>query len=395
MMTKEYLKLRFKNGEAYIRRNRIDQIKRVDGIIFDCDGVLIDVRESYNRAISKSAAYILKKMTGFPFPEDLFSDEIIHMFRVTGGFNDDWDTVYGIVMFTLSEMPSEIRECLAAFIEDAGFKNPPISRLRSIEKQWEKVGGNTLDVEFLSKLVRDLKEFTKLLDSTGRKSVDEKLLRIHGQDADFRRFYILLKRFLNSREVGKSVIATVFEELFCGALLFKKAYRINPAINTRFGLIENERLIVKPECLNSLISMLGRRNLGIASGSRRMPAEYILGELIEKFNPKSLVFAEDVEAAERLLKKPLKKPNPYSLLKAAEGFGEFRSIIYIGDSMEDAIMASRAREKMRRIIFAGVYRYTIFEEEMLRIFLKYGCDIILPTVNDLPSVLEMLGREKD
>ncbi|MCD6592550.1 HAD family hydrolase [Candidatus Bathyarchaeota archaeon] len=395
MTLKEYLKLNLENGEAYIRRDRISQIKEVDGIIFDCDGVLIDIRESYNKAISKSAAYILEKMTGFRFPEDLFSNEIIHMFRATGGFNDDWDTVYGIIMFTLSKMPSEIRKRLTTFVEEAGFRNSPIGRLRFIENCWKKIGANTLDAGFLSELVKDLKDFIKLLDSTGRRSVDENLLKIHKQDADFQRFHMLLKRFLNSKEVGRSVIATVFEELFCGARLFKEAYGINPRINMEPGLIENERLIVKPKHLDSLISILGRKNLGIASGSRRRSAEYILGELIKKFNPKSLVFAEDVEAAERLLKKPLKKPHPYSLLRAAEGFGKVRSIIYVGDSMEDAIMASRAREEIERVIFAGVYRYTIFEEEMLRIFLKYRCDIILPTVNELPSILEMLGRGKN
>jgi len=395
MTLKEYLKLNFENGEAYIRRDRISQIKEVDGIIFDCDGVLIDIRESYNKAISKSAAYILEKITGFPFPEDLFSNEIIHLFRATGGFNDDWDTVYGIVMFTLSKIPSEIRKHLTTFIEEAGFRNSPIGRLRFIENRWKKIGANTLDAGFLSELVKDLKDFIKLLDSTGRRSVDENLLKIHEQDADFQHFHMLLKRFLNSKEVGRSVIATIFEELFCGARLFKEAYGINPKINMEPGLIENERLIVKPKHLDSLISILGRKNLGIASGSRRRSAEYILGELIKKFNPKSLVFAEDVEAAERLLKKPLKKPHPYSLLKAAEGFGKVRSIIYIGDSMEDAIMASRAREEMERVIFAGVYRYTIFEEEMLRIFLKCRCDIILPTVNELPSILEMLRKGKN
>jgi len=395
MTLKEYLKLNFENGEAYIRRDRISQIKEVDGIIFDCDGVLIDIRESYNKAISKSAAYILEKITGFPFPEDLFSNEIIHLFRATGGFNDDWDTVYGIVMFTLSKIPSEIRKHLTTFIEEAGFRNSPIGRLRFIENRWKKIGANTLDAGFLSELVKDLKDFIKLLDSTGRRSVDENLLKIHEQDADFQHFHTLLKRFLNSKEVGRSVIATIFEELFCGARLFKEAYGINPKINMEPGLIENERLIVKPKHLDSLISILGKKNLGIASGSRRRSAEYILGELIKKFNPKSLVFAEDVEAAERLLKKPLKKPHPYSLLKAAEGFGKVRSIIYIGDSMEDAIMASRAREEMERVIFAGVYRYTIFEEEMLRIFLKCRCDIILPTVNELPSILEMLRKGKN
>ena len=54
-------------------------------------------------------------------------------------------------------------------------------------------------------------------------------------------------------------------------------------------------------------------------------------------------------------------------------------------------MASRAMRVRGKVLFAGVYRYTGFERELIQSFLDYGCDLIIPTVNDLPIILEKLG----
>ena len=38
----------------------IDDVKDIDAIIFDCDGVLVDITESYDTAINYTVSYILK-----------------------------------------------------------------------------------------------------------------------------------------------------------------------------------------------------------------------------------------------------------------------------------------------------------------------------------------------
>ncbi len=38
----------------------VGQIGDIDGIIFDCDGVLVDVSKSYDLAIRKTTQYVLK-----------------------------------------------------------------------------------------------------------------------------------------------------------------------------------------------------------------------------------------------------------------------------------------------------------------------------------------------
>ncbi len=386
----EYLRFSSESGEIFVRKDGTDIIRYVEGVIFDCDGVLIDVRDSYNKAISKSVSYIFKCITGRDLPEDWISNEIIHLFRRTGGFNNDWDTVYGILMFMLSHLPKESRKRIYEGIT-AKNEGSPFRRLMAV-KEYTSKKPCILDDALIEEMIKGLREFTGLLDSSGRRSVDENLLRIYGRSKDFREFYIMLREFLHGEEnVGRSIIATVFEEFFCGASLFRKVYGISPQFNNGSGLIDNGRLIIKPKTLDSLISLLGRKNLGIASGSRREPAEYILNGLIEKFNSEALIFLDDVEEAERSLGRCLRKPHPFSLLRASEGLSGSR-IIYVGDSVEDVLMAREASKRSGKFIFAGVYRYTAFEKDILRAFLEYKCDMILPTVNELPLILEELRR---
>jgi len=146
---------------------------------------------------------------------------------------------------------------------------------------------------------------------------------------------------------------------------------------------------------------LGKANLGIASGSRLKPARYVLENLLDEFSHRASVFLEIVEenessqASEGGLIVNLKKPHPFSLLKAAEAFGDFSFALYVGDSMEDAMMAWEARTLDERFLFAGVYGYSGLEDVVLSGFLKSGCDIVVPSVNELPVVLEIIKRERN
>ena len=53
--------------ELYISDDMNQKIQKFDSIIFDCDGVLVDIRNSYDNAINKTISAIMK---------ELFDDEI-------------------------------------------------------------------------------------------------------------------------------------------------------------------------------------------------------------------------------------------------------------------------------------------------------------------------------
>ncbi|KAG2474680.1 MAG: hypothetical protein NPMRth3_4370001, partial [Nitrosopumilales archaeon] len=69
----------------------------VDAIIFDCDGVLIDVTNSYDEAIIKTTDFILKEYAKVSNAIPVTS-QIIDAFKKTGGFNDEVDLTYASII---------------------------------------------------------------------------------------------------------------------------------------------------------------------------------------------------------------------------------------------------------------------------------------------------------
>ncbi len=398
-MSEGYFVRKIDGKEVYLRTDSLSQLKRVDAVIFDCDGVLVDVRDSYNKAISKASAYIFESLTGYAFSERLISDEVIFLFRRSGGFNNDWDTVYGILMFMLCSLPEKDQAKLEKRIEGVGKQSDPFERLSAISELARRQNGSEkLSREFFETTIQELKKFTELLDSTGALSVDRNLAALACSSAGF---CGMLKDFLcYSGGVGENIIATVFEELFCGAELFEETYGLKPRFHEGLGMIENERILVRHETLDRLTSILDKANLGIASGSRFKPARHALGDLLDRFKPEASVFLENMERAERDraasggARVDLKKPNPFSLLKAAEALKPFDCALYVGDSMEDVMMVREAGKADPCFLFAGVYCHSSCADAVLRDFLKYDADIIVPSVEELPLVLQELRREK-
>src|SRR5437867_12846171 len=90
-----------------------------DCALFDVDGVLIDVRRSYNAAIKKTVEYMLKSITGRSF-RILVSDPIILKFRASGGFNNDTDPTYAITLAMLANPAKNLVEGRKFLMQVAG-----------------------------------------------------------------------------------------------------------------------------------------------------------------------------------------------------------------------------------------------------------------------------------
>jgi len=93
-------------GETYyVRRDRLGDLAKVDVVVFDCDGVLLDVRESYSRAVARTTSSLVETMTVFSVPEELYDTGLNRAYKRTGGFNNDWALTYAFTMTTLAELP--------------------------------------------------------------------------------------------------------------------------------------------------------------------------------------------------------------------------------------------------------------------------------------------------
>src|SRR3972149_314933 len=75
----------------------------MDIIIFDMDGVLIDVSRSYRRTIQRTIQIYLETCLGFPKNRrSWIINEEISLFKSVGGFNNDWDLTSGLLLYLLS-----------------------------------------------------------------------------------------------------------------------------------------------------------------------------------------------------------------------------------------------------------------------------------------------------
>ena len=79
----------------------VNFIDKCEAVIFDIDGVLVDVRKSYNEAIIKTVHLILKDSYDIEIANKFPFEKLISKLRNTGGFNNDIDTAYVIILVML------------------------------------------------------------------------------------------------------------------------------------------------------------------------------------------------------------------------------------------------------------------------------------------------------
>src|SRR5438445_8177456 len=85
----------------FVDTMKIDKIKSLDAIIFDCDGVLIDVSNSYDLAIKNTTDFIVKEFAKID-QSKVVSTQMIEGFKATGGFNDEIDVTYAMILSVIA-----------------------------------------------------------------------------------------------------------------------------------------------------------------------------------------------------------------------------------------------------------------------------------------------------
>jgi len=376
----EYTEYETVIGEtSYLRRDRLKELGEVDVVVFDCDGVLLDVRESYSRAVAETTSILMEAMTGVRIPRNLFDGGLNRAYKRTGGFNNDWTLSYALTMRTLAELPESVLGNLGEVAGEILRYDTPRDRLDHFRE-------NKVEAEIpVETLYERLHGFAEDLDSSGVEAVDKALLKKLGPNIKMALGYPGI--------VGESVISTLFEEVLCGADLFERSHGFKAAFTAEStGFIENETLIVHGDTIEKLMDLLGGDRIGIASGSLYATAMHVLGDSISQIRREAQVWYENVEEAQRRREAVgLHKPAPYSLLRASKPFKPYDRVLYVGDTLADRLMVRNAGEP--KFMFAGVYGNVHNVDEARDDFLSSGSDIVAPTVNDLPELLRYAGGE--
>jgi len=366
-----YIEYRLGSQSAYVRADKLSEIRRVDVIVFDCDGVLIDISESYVKAVAKTTRFLVETFTGTTLPESLFDGALNSAYKQRGGFNNDWTLAYALVMRIFAESHGAER------INRLALES---LRCPDIHGRYKYIKENRVDVRIDSAgLHGKLMDFSMVLDETGVESVDAKLLpELEG-----------VKRALSHPGgVGESMVSTMFEEFFLGATLFQETFQTPAKFNeSPVGYVENEKVVIADKALDWLAALIGGPRFGIASGSLADTARHVLGDTLSRFNPSAQVWHDDIVAAERETEESLHKPSPYSLLRASEPFRPYNWVLYVGDTIADKLMAENAGDGF---LFAGVFGCVAAKEETRSALLEAGSAMVLASVNQLPTVLRLV-----
>lgn len=380
-------------GVVMVRTDCVAPLDTIDAIIFDCDGVLIDVRDSYIKAIHATVAYFMKGLFGVDFPATQSLMELIHTFKKSGGFNNEWDVVYSLLLHLFNELPKRLQGKMMAFrhqLADKTLSERFFFAKNMFQSQLQpQEYASLLDLGPAFALARKA-------DSTGISSIE----REFKNTPDSKGIFEVTQQFLTyPGSVGESLLTTIFEEIFCGSDLFEKQYAVKPQFYLDSGLISKEKRIVSQEILNDLASLIGQYKFGIATGRPYYLTKHTLGGLLDTFDRKASVFIEDVLEAERNERTTggeidLTKPNPFSLLQSAEGLNPFNRAAYVGDSAEDVIMVKKACRLDNRFLSVGVYSTSSFREDLISNFIELETDVILPSIKELAGLIENFGMTK-
>jgi phosphoglycolate phosphatase-like HAD superfamily hydrolase len=370
------MKLTINGYDNYIRKDQINEIQEVDTVIFDCDGVLIDVTEAYGRAVGETVSFILSLFLGVQFPTSMIDNDVIFAFKKTGGFNNDWALTYAIIMYVLASLPTEEIKKVEEIAEKSLKYGDLENRLEYVKNSRKKV-----DVTF-SNIKNELLVFAETLDETGSVRVNQVLKNV-GEE---------LKTFLGfPGMVGYGLVPTLFELLFDGAELFTETFKKTPLFKTKAGLVEEGKIIIKNDTLDNLSETIGTKNFGIASGSIENTAKHVLGSLKDQFKEEAQVWMDDVLLyMKENPESDLHKPNPFSLLKAAEAFEPYKKVLYVGDTMADLYTVRNTQKVDQRYIFMGVYQHGFPNDSIINLFIENRAAIIAANVNMLPLILNHL-----
>lgn len=387
-MRREYVRLAAEE-EVIIARDAVEDLRSVEAVIFDCDGVLIDTRRSYDMAILMTVDQIFSKMLHLEFLGQPVGTEEIRLLRSTGGFNNDAYTAHILTLWLFVNLPDDVLTRLKDLFnkEERHERRPDVL--------FQHLSRNMLSSQgYMPSLVKDVAHPIREVVAEARRSssvlvtsemIDKILAEIAAKKGflnEYNRFKQVLGR---PGEYGSGLLETIFSDLYYGEEIVSRIYGHGPYFKLGKGLYTNESIFIKEETLRRLASMLGREHLGIVSGRDRTVPEIVLGPLVKYFNMEASVFLADEE---KLGAPPsIEKPSPYSLIKSISSMGNIFKAVYVGNSAEDIMMARNAANFGVKTLFIGVTGLSSNPSLDREMFISMGADAIVETPDSLIDVL--------
>ena len=302
-----------------------------DAVVLDVDGVLVDVADSYRRAIVESVELVYGRT---------IAREAVQAFKDAGGFNDDWELTSAVGLYVLASLEGYDRSI-------DGFTDAIAERGGGLEAA-EVVVADELGA-MANRRVRDRWDPDRLRD--------------------------------------------VFQVLYLGADLYRSIEGGEPSLPTpssgsettadaQTGFIHDETTILDR---STRAWLEGHVDVGILTGRPAAEAAIALKR----------AGLDDVPAEHCFTRNDWDegKPHPGALTTLAERF-DATAVVYVGDTIDDVRTVTNATEAdpERTYRAIGVLTGGLTGEAGRRTYEREGVDRVVESVNELPSVIEPRER---
>lgn len=338
----------------------------LDVLIFDMDGVLIDVSRSYRKTIQRTIHIYLETCLGFQRSRgDWIMDEEISLFKSVGGFNNDWDLTSGLLLYLLSisgipPLPKQKRFSSIREIVHYLVAKSSISHWKTVIRLKRK--------HFLS--------FLEKVKSTGGGL--RGVRRILGTSWDG---WVYRSGDLDQ----ENMIKRVFQEVYLGKK-FTACYHLSPLFYMGKGFYLQERTLIPKKILASLRKKI---RMGIASGRPRFDAELALKRFHLRPYFNSVVTLNECDVEEKRIfqstgkKINCSKPHAYSILRVVQEIGISNPRCgYVGDVVDD-MMAAQAAKKHLSVLAIGFLSGNRNRKAARESLIKAGADLVIESPKEL------------
>jgi HAD superfamily hydrolase (TIGR01548 family) len=343
----------------------------MDILIFDMDGVLIDVSKSYRRAIQQTIKIYLETCLGFARNRnDWVTNEEISLFKSAGCFNSDWDVTSGFLLYLLSVSgihPLSRRKRFSSIYETVSYLKKESSIFRR---------------ETVFRLKREpLLSFLGKVKSTGGGL--RGIRRVLGNSWEG---WVYRTGNLDQ----ENLVERIFQEIYLGKQFTFHYHLPRLFYNKGEGLYLQERLLTPRRILSSLRKRL---RMGIASGRLRFEAELGLKRFrLYPYFDSVVTLDECDEEGKRIFRSTGKKiqcskPHPYSILRAVREIAIPNPRCgYVGDVVDD-ISAARAAKKRLQILAIGFIGGHPNRKAAKESLLRAGADLVIESPKELLRLL--------
>jgi len=376
-------------------------LSKVEKLIFDCDGVLVNDKESYRQTIIHSVDFYFLNLLSFQGKEKkLVNQDDIQKSKDTGAFNNDWKLTHAFIAYYLGLTILQLKDTkiFEKIIFELDGKLP--IEFDNFSKKIKRYGETYLrkevDIKYLLKMKNNeifgISKFRNIFHQNPELPV------LKGIELFFniKKEQLEIIRRLCPYDIEKSdLLRRLFDEIYLGSNLFYKFTNRRPKFNFPNGLIQKETIIPSLKTLAKLREIFGP--LGIYSERPRNEGLYILKKLglLEYFDRETLIFNDEIKAWSQSNSIQFAgKPNARAFVSLLEKIiTKNHNVAYIGDTISDALMIRNAKDLGRRnLIFIGTLSSSASRIAIQKRYMELGAEAIVKDVNSIVTIFDKIRQ---